>query len=221
MSIVKLDLYNRALDLLGEPRLAHLSQARLARYALDDAYTFVLSECLEQGMWLFAMRTVAASSTALPTPDFGFAYAYTIPADIIHTYMLFRDATTALDVNEDYVEIDGEFLTQASPLYVRYTSNGASYGNNLALWPYTFSKYVAAKLAGKVCFTVTRRSDLCDRLSMMIAEALSQTRAIDAVLSAPGQPPMNVLQRREFNEGANVREPWPFPPVVTPQEPPR
>lgn len=220
--MTKLELFNRALDLLGEPRLAHLSQARLARYALDDAYTFVLSECLEQGMWLFAMRTVLATSVALPTPDFGFTYAYTIPSDVIHTYMLFRDATTALDVNDDYVEIDGEFLTHTSTLYARYTSNGASYGNNLILWPYTFSKYVAAKLAGKVCFTLTRRPDLCDRLSAMIAESLSQTREIDAVLSAPGQPPMNVLQRREFNEGANVREPWPFPPIVTPtQEPQR
>lgn len=205
----KLGLYNQALDLIGEKRLAHLSHGRVARHALDDEYAAVLAECLAQGMWYFAMRTAAASSTSLPTPAHGFTYAYTVPSDCVRTFQLFDSAST-LAAQQDAVEISGVYLSRKTPLYVRYVSNGASYGGNLTIWPQTFTRYAYAVLASKVCYTLTRSAEMCKDVQATADAWLLQARAADAVLASPDNKPYNVYVRREFNEGADPMETWPF-----------
>lgn len=206
-----LSLYNQALYLIGTKRLESLTQDRDARLALDDEYTPVLGECLEQGMWRFALRTAVAVSTGLPTPDHGFEYAYTVPTDLIHTYILFEDASNTASRISDAAQIEGKYLTHTSSLYVRYTSNDAAYGGSITTWPYTFSRYMSATLAARVAYQITRSNELRTNLEGLAAAWLLQARAVDAVIASTGVLPYNVLDRREFYSGANVQEAWPFP----------
>src|SRR5688572_21893065 len=210
MSTNKLEVYNRALDLIGEQRLVHLSQLRLSRHALDNVYDFVLSECLSQGMWFFAMRVSSLTSTSLPTPDFGFNYAFAIPSDRIYPYMLFKTAEGLIRL-DDYTEISDVYLTRVTPVYLEYTSNDASYGKNLTNWPYPFARYVTSVLASKICYQITRNAELCMKLEELSIAWLQDARMADGLVSTPGLPAYNTIERRQFNAGANTPEIWPFP----------
>lgn len=206
----QIGLYNGALNLIGDARLSSLSQARVSRHALDDAYSDVLAECLEDAIWAFALRTVSASSTTLPTPDHGYAYAYTVPSDKVRTYLFFTNAETT-DPLTDVIELNGVYLAKVTPLYVRYTSDDAAYGGLLSAWPYAYERYVTAALASEVCYQLTRSQERCDKVDAYMASMLLAARSSDALLSQPGAPPFNVLVRREFNRGAEPAESWPFP----------
>lgn len=206
----QIGLYNRALDLIGDERLASLSQARVSRHALDDAYSIVLTECLEDAIWTFALRTASAASTSLPSPDHGFDYAFTVPSDKVRTYLLFKDAESLTPLT-DVVELNGKYLSKVTPLYVRYTSNDASYGGLLSAWPWAYERYVSAALASKVCYQLTRSQERCDKVDEHMAATLLMARASDAQTNQPGVLPYNILVRREFNRGAENMEPWPFP----------
>lgn len=206
----KLEIYNRALDLLGDKRLTSLSERRWARHALDDVYDYALEKCLEQGIWVFALRTAAAVTTTLPTPAHGFKFAYTVPSDKVHTYILFDTASRLKDL-DDYTELNGLYLTNANTLYVRYTSGGASYGGDLTKWPVLYTDFVACSLACKLAWTLTRDGELYKKLGEVREMLLLQARATYALLASAGQPAQNAMHRREFNVGANVMEPWPFP----------
>src|SRR5688572_33121578 len=89
----KLDLYNQALLILGERRLASLSEAREPRRALDDAWDSSLRFCLEQGFWNFAMRAIEAQASASVVPTFGYAHAFTKPSDWIRSYQVSASET--------------------------------------------------------------------------------------------------------------------------------
>src|SRR5690349_21802567 len=79
----KLTLYNDALLILGERKLASLAEAREPRRALDDAYDLTLRYALEQGYWNFAIRAVQLAASASVTPAFGYMHAFTKPADFV------------------------------------------------------------------------------------------------------------------------------------------
>ena len=78
----KLTLFNGALRLLGERRLASLTEDRPARRYLDDAWDDgLVDDALEQGFWNFATRTVQMTASTSVEPEFGYRYAFQKPDD--------------------------------------------------------------------------------------------------------------------------------------------
>src|SRR3546814_10721056 len=77
MTATQLSLYNGALRLCGEAKLANLTEDREPRYVLDDVWDDgALRHCLQQGLWNFAMRTVEAEYSPSVEPSFGFRRAF-------------------------------------------------------------------------------------------------------------------------------------------------
>lgn len=196
----KLALYNDTLLILGEGKLASLSEARTPRYALDDAWDAALRYCLEQGAWNFAMRAVQADSSASVTPTFGYTYAFTKPDDWIKTYQVANNETFTpfLDV---FVDEPNYWYANCDPLYIRYVSSDTAYGLDLSIWPETFANYVAHYLAKRTCKRITG-SFPSDDLIRDEKKARADARSKDAMNEPPGkiQPDTWVTSR---NAGAS------------------
>lgn len=150
----QLGLYNASLKILGEPKLASLSEAREPRYALDDVYSEVTLFCLEEGQWWFARREASISADAT-APSFGYQYRFAKPTDWVRTMAMsanefFNDAL--LDMSDQ----PAWWYANVNPLYVAYVSNDAtSYGMLLSQWPATFARYVEYELAYRICMQIT------------------------------------------------------------------
>lgn len=183
----KLGLYNSALLVLGERKLASLSEAREPRRALDDAWDDAVAYCLEAGFWNFAMRAVQTDHSASFTPAFGYTYAFTKPEDFIRTFAL--GSTETFDPPLlTVVDEPGYWYANVDPLYVKYVSNDAAYGMDLSLWSESFSEYVSLRLANKTSKRITGKfAD--DDLKKEEKRALAQARSKDAMDEPVGFPP--------------------------------
>ena len=184
----QLGLYNEALRILGERRLASLSENREPRRVLDDIWNDgAIDYCLEQGYWNFAMRAVSITKSAT-VPAFGYVNAFDKPNDLIRTAGVSADEFFNVPLTQ-YMEEVGFWFADIDPLYIRYISNAASYGNDLTRWPKTFAKYVAAFLATEAAWTLTQ-SDEKKKLAVQAMNArLLDARSKDAMAEATTFPP--------------------------------
>ena len=198
----KIELYNDALLILGERKLASLAEAREPRRALDDAYDKALDYCLEQGFWNFAMRAVQIDHSASVTPTFGYTYAFTKPDDFIRMYR--QSAYEQLDPPLlDIVDEPNYWYANVDPLYVKYISDDLAYGKDLSIWPETFADYVAMRLAIKTCKRITGKAPDED-LIRAEKKARMDARAKDAMNEPPGFPPTGTWVRARGG-GFNTR----------------
>jgi hypothetical protein len=183
----RLGLYNAALLILGERKLASLSEAREPRRALDDAYDDGVAYCLEQGFWNFAVRAVQADSSASVTPAFGYTYAFAKPSDFVRTYML--GSTETFDPPLlTVVDEPNYWFANVDPLYAKYVSNDTAYGMDLSLWSESFTDYVSIRLANKTCKRITGKFP-DDEMKKEEKRALAIARSKDAMDEPPGFPP--------------------------------
>lgn len=189
----KLERYNGALLILGERKLASLTEAREPRRALDDAWDQAVSYCLEQGYWKFAMRAVQIDSSASVVPTFGYQYAFPKPADFVRMYRQSIDErldTPLLDI----VDEPDYWYANCDPLYVKYVSNDTAYGMDQSIWPGTFCEYIDTRLALKTCKRITGKDPTADLIGAE-KKARVDARGKDAMNEPPGFPPSGTWVR--------------------------
>jgi hypothetical protein len=180
MAITQLALYNEALRLIGERRLASLVENREPRRVLDDVWNDGARDfCLEQGQWNFAMRAVKITKSAT-VPAFGYANAFDKPSDFVRTAGVADDEFFNVPLTRMVEEV-GFWFADIDPIYVRYISNSATYGFDLTRWPQTFSKYVAAFLASEVVFTLTQSTEKQKYILGIMHQRLIDARSKDAM----------------------------------------
>lgn len=184
-----LRVYNEALRHLGERRLASTSEARDARYHLDDAVTEVKAKCLEAGYWNFAMRAIEQTASGTLTPAFGFSYAFEKPSDWVRTYIVSPNEWLGEWVSR-FNDEAGIWYAQINPIWAKYVSNDTSYGYDLSLWPQSFAGYVAAELALAVAPSISSTSaDKLADLKETVKRTKSSALAKDAMNEPPVAPP--------------------------------
>lgn len=156
MATSRLALYNGALRILKERKLASLTEAREPRRLLDDAWgdgstTGAVRYCLEMGQWTFATRTVQIDYSPSVTPAFGYTFAFDQPTDLVRTVGVFTDEDCTNPLLQ-YVDERRYWYAGSETIYVKYVSNHASYGADVSLWPENFAKLVEAYLAKEVAW---------------------------------------------------------------------
>ena len=183
MAVTQLGLYNEALRILGERRLASLTENREPRRVLDDIWNDGARDyCLEQGMWNFAMRAVQIDKSTTE-PAFGYANAFDKPSDHIRTAGVAEDEFFNVPLTRVLEEV-GFWFADIDPIYVRYISNDSNYGFDMNRWPATFGKYVAAYLASEAALTLTQSMDKKRMAMALAAERLTDARSKDAMADA-------------------------------------
>ena len=160
----KLELYNKAGGHLRQERLLDLTDDVLLKRELDAVYDATLAGCLEEGQWKWALRTIEISADpSIDTSDFGgFAYGFTLPSDFVRIANINTDPFFRANSELTDFEIVGPGKTlycNLESFFLKYVSNGASYGLSLADWPETFAEAVGARLGEKVAMRVTKSAD--------------------------------------------------------------
>lgn len=183
MATTQLALYNMALRLIGERRLASLAEAREPRRVLDDIWNDgAVDFCLEQGQWNFAIRAVSITPSTTE-PEFGYVHAFDKPNDLIRTVGIAEDEFFNTPLTRVMEEV-GFWFADINPIYVRYVSNAASYGNDMTRWPQTFVKFVAAYLASEAVLTLTQSDEKHKMMLALYNQRLTDARSKDAMSEA-------------------------------------
>jgi len=200
MATNQLALYNIAIQSIGQRTLDSTSEKRPERRALDkvwDRAAGAVEYFLEQGLWDHAMeRSLLAPTT---TPEFGYTYGYTVPTDLVRLAQISADADFA-DPLLRY-EIEGsDLLAEATAVYVRYVSNSTTKGNDLSLWPETFTLWAGHWLGTQIAPGFVD-PQIIPALEQRTEALLTNARAKDASQGQRPWPPRdyNTLEHRELD----------------------
>lgn len=188
----QLSLYNGALRILGESKLATLTDAVENRRSLDEVWDDgAIDLCLNLGYWNFATRTVQASYDPDVTPAFGFTYGYSKPTDWIKTAALasdeyFRNPLTDLE----YKDEGGRWWSDYDSFYLSYISNDASYGGDYSLWPEEFVTLVQTYMANEIAPRVRKSQSGLAEIEAKYKRAKLEARNSDAMNEGTKFAPM-------------------------------
>lgn len=191
MGTTRLLIYNNALRICGERKLASLTENREPRRLLDDVWTSPgVDFCLEQGQWNFAMRTIRIDYDPGVEPDYGYQRAFLKPDDWIRTAGVCTDEFFTNPLLQ-YFDEANYWYASLDTLYVRYVSNDVAYGGDLGRWPGTFISFVDTYFASQIITKLTqdkeRRDAVMKELKRAKRDALNKDAMNDATrMPAPG-----------------------------------
>lgn len=201
----KLGLYNAALGLLQQRKLSTLTDSVETRRVLDEVWDrgkgFV-NAVLEQGLWNFAVRASQFDASADITVSFGLPYGFERPSDFVRLVGIASDEMFHSPLTgRDYVDEGGVWYANCDPIYVRYISDGASYGGDYSLWPETFTRYAEAELAAEAAGRITKNDSLEEKMRKLADKRLKDARSKDAMNEGTGFLPAGSWQRARRGGG--------------------
>lgn len=205
----KLSLYNGALLLCDARRIANLSVNEEVRYVLDDVWDRgAIDTCLERGLWNHAMRSGEWTyDTAYTDPLNAGWYRFDKPDDFIRSAGVFTDQSfTQPDLS--YHDEGNYVYSNYQTLYIRYVSNGASYGADYSLWPSSFERYVEHYLAYSIIGRITGGQTDKQAMEVQMKKQLASALAKDAQREPTKFPPENMwnASRHEYRGNRGFRD---------------
>jgi hypothetical protein len=208
----QLTLYSGALRNIKHRQLSALTDDVEERYLLDNVYADTKNLCLSMGNWNFAGRTAAIEAATDVESEFGYSYAVEKPSDWVRTVQVSGNGDFYPQAQAgEYVDEGDYWNCNVDPLYVRYVSNHANYGGDLARWPIAFVRYVEWELAILIAPHLTAMSaGELDALEDKRQRALRVARSIDASNQAPDRKPVGrlVLARTGGRSNMGPRRQW-------------
>lgn len=181
MTIDQLGLYNGAVRIMGERKLANLTENRESRRVLDGIWgEDAIKYCLEQGMWGWASRTVKLDASTTITPEFGFSYVFEKPDDFVRTIEISADEYFSVPLNT-FNDEAGFISANVDVIYIRYVSDDAQYGRDYSLWPQTFIRYFMSYLAYEGSLRLTASHSIQDRCEKLMKVRLSDAQSKDGI----------------------------------------
>jgi len=181
MATTRLQLYNRALQICGEHRLASLSEDRKPRHELDLVWdSGGVDAVLAEGQWKFAMRAVQLDYDPSITTSFGYQRAFSKPTDWILTSAMCSDEYYQVPLL-GYVDEAGYWYADLDVIYLRYVSNDTSYGNDLSTWPGSFTDFAAAHFASKIILSLTSDEKKIEEVFKMLKHYKGEAKNTDAM----------------------------------------
>lgn len=151
----KLSIYNGALSILGERKLATVTEKRPPRYDLDDIWdNDFIRRCLQMGQWNFAARSVELQYSPSVTPSFGYQFAFDKPpGDFVRTMMVCHDEYFDAPITR-YSDEGAWIFCDLETIYYKYVSDDYQFGGDFSLWPPNFTEmcehYMAYKVAPRI-----------------------------------------------------------------------
>lgn len=179
----KLSIYNGALNVLGERRLANLTEDTEARYELDEVWdNDLIDRVLQMGQWNFAARSVELIYSPSISPTFGYQFGFDKPTDHIRTMKVAYDEYFSQPLTQ-YSDEAQWWFADVETIYVQYVSNDAQYGSDLTLWPHNFTEMVEHYVAFKVAPRLTGVTLDSTSLEAKWKRWMTEAKATDAMES--------------------------------------
>lgn len=203
MAATQLGLYNGALRILGEERLVDLNEDHEKKRVLDGIWDDgLINNCLEQGLWNFATRTIMLDYDTGISPDFGYRRAFEEPSDCIRLASISVDEYFSFPLLQ-YRPEGGFWWCDHDRIYVSYISNDSQYGADLSLWPESFKRYVEYYMALMACERFTQGYAKYADLFKITERKLVDARSKDAMAQPVSFPPQGrwVSARRRGSFG--------------------
>jgi hypothetical protein len=199
----RLSLYNGSLNIIGERKLANLTENRESRRKLDDIWdNDLLDRVLQMGQWNFAARSAELQFSPSVTPSFGYQFAFDKPTDFIRTMRVCHDEYFKQPLTQ-YSDEAKWIFADLETIYLQYVSNDTSYGSDFSLWPQNFTEmvehYMAYKVAPRLTGIDMDSNALLGKWKMMLREA----KAVDAMEQPATFPPKGAWasSRQGFRQG--------------------
>jgi len=204
----RLSIYNGALNILGERKLADLDENRPPRFQLDDVWdNDMIERCLQMGQWNFAARSVELAASPSVTPGFGYQYAFDKPpTDFVRTMMVCYDEYFNLPITS-YSDEGQWIFCDADLIYLKYVSKDDEFGGDFSLWPANFTEFVEHYLAYKVAPRIAGL-DMRERtMEARFERALLKAKSTDAMESPAKFAPKGgwASSRQGFRSGTSDR----------------
>ena len=178
--VTKLQVFNLALQALGNERLSDTGDPGRASNELASCYSQVVNECLAAGSWNFAMETVKIEADTGVTPAFGFVEVFAKPSDWVRTIGVSLDEHLSVPLLQ-YYDDDAIWSANSSPIYVRYVSDDTGLGFDLNRWPAQFTRFVELELAARVGPAITQNMSLIERVEKLRDMARRRALNTDAL----------------------------------------
>jgi hypothetical protein len=176
----KLEIFNAALDELGETNVSDTGEAIESARVLVRRYDRVVADCLATGSWNFAMETIQADADTGVTPSFGYAKVFAKPSDWVNTVAISADPYFTFPLTQ-YVDDVNFWSSDYTPIYVRYVSNDTGLGLELARWTPAFTRFVELELAHRSCIKITQSETTKERIAKDLKTARRKALADDAL----------------------------------------
>ena len=203
----QLSIYNGALTILGERKLASLTENRPPRYKLDDIWDNDFRErVLQHGQWNFAARAVQLEASPSVTPSFGYQFAFDKDVDFVRTMMVCYDEYFNIPITR-YSDEAKWWFCDAEVIYAKYVSKDIQWGLDLSLWPENFTEYVEHYMAYKVAPRLVGLDINKKTLKTDMKDALLEAKSSDAMESPAKFPPKGgwARSRQGFRSGTQER----------------
>jgi hypothetical protein len=169
---------NRALEKLGEQPIVSINDESKQAQALKRVYGETLNALLTEHPWHFAKKR-AALAAAATAPDWGFAYAYPVPADFLRLLAIENGAAFSLEA--DAVAPQAILSDVPPPLRVLYLY---AVGDSGRLPPH-FVEAFASKLAFDICEDLTQSNTKKDMMSQLFLADLAKAKRINGLQKSP------------------------------------
>jgi hypothetical protein len=177
----RLGIYSGALRECGERKLASLSDDYAPRHMLDDVWSDgFIRDVLGQGQFSFATRSIELAADADTEVQFGYAYAFVQPTDIVRTVAFCSDERFDTPMTSYQVEA-GFWYADVDPLFVRYVSDDADYGGDLSMWPEEFTRYAELRMAWRILPRLTGSKADRAQIAKDAKRALLDAKSSDAM----------------------------------------
>lgn len=183
-----IQIANRALTKLGAARIISLGDDNKQSRAVLSCFDDLRDDELRSHRWSFAMRrtSLAADSEA---PDFGFTYAYTLPADFLRLDMVndefpavVMDNYIGVETNDYTIEGNKILANMAAPLKLRYIARIEDPNQMDVNFREALSCRIAAELAEDLTQSNQKRELAWNEYKQAVSRAV-RTNAIE-------KPPM-------------------------------
>lgn len=200
----KLSIWNGALNICKHRRLTSTTDDVEARYVLDDVWDRdFIDTVLEKGLWNFAIRTVQIDADPSYTDPLGAGWnRFDIPTDYVRSAGIFTNGNFT-DPDLGYKEEAGFIYSTQSVIYMRYVSNGASYGADYSLWPKSFTRYAESQLAWLASPRLVDSDTERREVERLTQRALTEARSRDAMKEPTSFPPESSWNRARSGRWSN------------------
>lgn len=194
----KLEIWNRALQLVGAKRVSSLEDTTASGRAVAACYDTLLDAELEKHCWNFATgRATLAAVT--PAPEFGRSAEFVLPSDYI---CLLRPYPEQNGHHIDYVIEGKKIVTNlGAPLYIRYVKRVTDANSMPAL----FRESLSHSIAIGICEELTQSRSKKEGLEGSYKQVVALARRKNAFETVARMPPEDdwVTVRSGFNTMGN------------------